>query len=258
MRSAVSKPRVVAIMPGRNVARTVAQAFDAIPRDLVAETILVDNASKDGTASAAEKLGITVIRHETDRGYGGSLKTCLASALEAGADLILEFHPDNQYDGRFIPALIEAARQPDCGIVLGSRFLPPRAAREGGMPLYKYLSNRVLSHLNGWLLDLPLSEFHSGFRVYNSRFLERVPFRENSDDFVFSFEIIVQALRAGYRVGEIAAFSRYFAEASSNPFRGSLKYGIETLEVSLAYRAELLGLRKPPVPETLGTTDRPA
>ena len=223
-------------MPARNVARTVQATFDAIPPGTVDEIVLVDNASSDDTASLAEKLGITVVRHPVDRGYGGSLKTCLATALELGADLILELHPDNQYPAELVPDLLETSKDPAIGLVMGSRFLPPRRALDGGMPLWKYVSNRALSRMNGMLLGVHLSEFHTGFRVYNARCVERIPFHENSDDFVFSFEIIAQTVQAGFRVAEIPASARYHEEASSNPLRGSIKYGLGTLGAGIRYR----------------------
>jgi len=231
MRAANQK--IVAILPARNVARTVAVSFDNLPRDLVDEVILVDNASHDDTAGIAEKLGITVIRHPVDRGYGGSLKTCCNAALEAGADWILEFHPDNQYDSRCIPLLIETAQTGNHGLVMGSRFIPPRRALEGGMPWYKYLANRTLSFLNAHLLGVHLSEFHTGFRVYKAEMLRAVNYRDNSNDFRFSFEIIAQCALRGFTVAEIPSSSRYFEEASSNPFWGSLRYGYDTLAVSV-------------------------
>lgn len=224
--------KIVAIMPGRNVAHTVTASLEALPRELISEVILVDNASRDDTANVAEKLGITVIRHPEDRGYGGSLKTCCNAALATGAEWILEFHPDNQYDARYIPQLLATAPSGNHGLTLGSRFLPPRRALESGMPWWKFVANRALTFLNGRLLGVRLSEFHTGYRVYSARMLRAVDFMKNSNDFRFSFEIIAQCVLLGFTVTEIPADSHYTAETSSNPFWGSLRYGLDTLWVS--------------------------
>jgi glycosyltransferase involved in cell wall biosynthesis len=190
----------------------------------------------------AERLGIHVVRHPVDRGYGGSMKTCFRTALEAGADLIIELHPDNQYDPKFIPALLEKARSAPYAMVLGSRFLPARRALEGGMPWWKFVNNRVLSFLNGALLGMHLSEFHSGYRVYDARWVRGIHLDELSNDFKFGFQLFAVAVSDGWPVAEVPAFGRYFDEASQNPLIGSIVYGLGTLSVSVKAFMHRIGL----------------
>lgn len=229
-------------MPARNSARTLEDTVAAIPKGYVDEIVLVDNASRDETVAIAERLGITVVRHPVDRGFGGSIKTCFRTALAAGADLIIELHPDNQYDPKFIPALIEKARSGDYAIVLGSRFLPAHTALEGGMPWWKYVNNRILTFLNNQMLGLRLSEFHSGYRIYDARWVRELPLDKFSDDFKLGFELWGQAVEDGWAVAEIPAFCRYFPEASQNPFFGSLVYGLGTLAESFRVFRYRIGL----------------
>ena len=235
-------PRVVAIMPARNSARTLEATVAAIPPGCVDQIVLVDNASRDDTVAIAERLGLTVVRHPVDRGFGGSIKTCFRTALAAGADFIVELHPDNQYDPRFLPALLEKARSDDYVMVIASRFLPARKALEGGMPWWKYVSNRILTLLNGLMLGVRLSEFHSGFRVYRADWVQSIPFETFSNDFKFSFQLIGRAVEDGRRIGEIPAFCRYFPEASQNPLRGSIVYGWGTLSESFRVFMSRIGL----------------
>lgn len=236
------RPRVVAIMPARNSARTLEDTVRAIPPGYLDEIVLVDNASRDDTVAIAERLGLTVVRHPVDRGYGGSLKTCLRTALAAGADYIVELHPDNQYDPKYLPALLEKIQRDDAVMVIASRFLPSRKALEGGMPIWKYVSNRILTFLNGLMLGVRLSEFHSGFRVYRAAWVRRIPFETYSNDFKLSFQLIGQAVQDGGRISEIPAFCRYFPEASQNPLRGSLVYGWGTLAESFRVFVNRMGL----------------
>jgi glycosyltransferase involved in cell wall biosynthesis len=241
--SAEQRPRVVVIMPARNSAKTLEDTFRAIPAGVADRVILVDNASKDDTVAIAERLGIQVVRHPVDRGFGGSMKTCFRTALEAAPDYIIELHPDNQYDPRFIPALLEKAQSDRYAIVMGSRFLPPRRALEGGMPFWKYVNNRILTFLNGTGLGVYLSEFHSGLRVYNATWARSIPLEQLSNDFTLGFQLVGQAVQDGWKIGEIPAFCRYFAEASSNPLRGSIRYGLGTLSESCRVFMCRIGLR---------------
>ena len=229
-------------MPARNSAKTLAATYRAIPLGCIDEAILVDNKSRDATPKIAEDLGIKVVRHPSDRGYGGSLKTCLTEALLAGADLILELHPDGQYNTELIPDLIAKAKETGVGLVMGSRFIPPRRALEGQMPLWKFIGNRCLTLFNSLMLGKRMSEFHTGYRVYKAEMVHGVPYQNNSDDYLFSFEIIAQSIYFGYGVEEIPAFSRYFKEASSNNFTGTIKYALGTVIASIKFRLQKIGL----------------
>jgi glycosyltransferase involved in cell wall biosynthesis len=245
--SALGRPRVVAIMPARNSARTLEDTVAAIPPGCIDQIVLVDNASKDDTVAIAERLGLTVVRHPVDRGFGGSIKTCLRTALDAGADLIVELHPDNQYDPRFVPPMIDKILAGGHAMVIGSRFLPARRALEGGMPWWKYVNNRALTLLNSSLMGVYLSEYHSGLRVYDARWVRGIPLDEFSDNFRLAFQLIAQAVKDGWTIAEVPAFCRYFDEASQNPLFGSIVYGLGTLAESFKVCLHRMGLsaRKP-------------
>jgi len=239
--------RVVAVMPARNSARTLEATIREIPPGSVDHIVLVDNASRDDTVAIAERLGLDVVKHPVDRGFGGSIKSCFRAAVAAGADYIVELHPDNQYPAEFIPALHAKAREGDYAIVIGSRFLPPRTALAGGMPWWKFVSNRALTLMNNLMLGVYLAEYHSGLRIYDARWVRTLPLDKMSDDFKFGFELIGQAVEDGQRIGEVPAFCRYFDEASQNRFKGSVVYGLGTLEESfrvLRYRLGLGGARQ--------------
>jgi glycosyltransferase involved in cell wall biosynthesis len=229
-------------MPARNSARTLEDTVRAIPPGCIDEIVLVDNASRDDTVAIAERLGLTVVRHPVDRGFGGSIKTCFRTALAAGADYIVELHPDNQYDSSTLPELLARARSGHYAIVMGSRFLPPRRALEGGMPYWKFVANRILTFLNNTMLGVSMSEFHSGFRVYNADWVRGLPLDSFSDDFKLGFQLFGQAVRDGWEVTEVPAYCRYFDEASQNPLRGSIVYGWGTLEESFRVLLHRMGL----------------
>jgi glycosyltransferase involved in cell wall biosynthesis len=234
--------RVVAIMPARNSARTLENTLREIPPGYVDQIILADNASRDDTVAIAERQGLTVIRHPIDRGFGGSIKSLFAAALAAGADFIIELHPDNQYDAGDIPALLETMGNHTHAMVIGSRFLPARNAFDGGMPWWKFVSNRALTGLNCLLMGVRLSEFHSGLRVYSAKWARTVPFDRLSDDFKLGFQLVAHAVANGWTLGQIPTACRYFDEASSNPFIGSVVYGWGTLTESFGVFLYRLGL----------------
>jgi len=242
--------RVVAIMPARNSAKTLEDTFRGIPAGYVDQVILVDNASHDDTVAIAERLGITVIRHPVDRGFGGSIKRLFRAALESGADFIIELHPDNQYDPAGIPSLLAEMGQHRYAMVIASRFLPARRALEGGMPWWKFVANRILTALNNAMMGVWLSEYHAGFRIYSARWAKGVPLDSFSDDFKLGFQLISQAVIDGWRLGEVPGFCRYFPEASQNPFRGSVVYGWGTLTESFRVFKHRLGLGTPRVSVT--------
>ncbi len=229
-------------MPARNSARTIENTLREIPPGYVDQLILVDNASRDDTVAIAERLGITVIRHPVDRGFGGSIKTLIRAALATSPDFVIELHPDNQYDAGDIPALLDAIGRTPHAMVIGSRFMPAWNAVRGGMPWWKFVSNRFLTTMNCLLLNVRLSEFHSGFRVYDAKWLQTVPLDRLSDDFKLSFQLIGHAVADGRTLGEIPTACRYFDEASSNPFIGSVVYGWGTLTESFRVFLYRLGL----------------
>jgi len=197
--------------------------------------VLVDDGSTDDTVAIARELGLTVIVHDRNSGYGANQKTCYKRALEAGADYIVMIHPDYQYDSRLIPVAVEILRLGICDCVLGSRIRTRAETLAGGMPVYKYISNRALTMVENVALGQNLGDFHSGFRAYTRRVLETIPFEQNSNDFVFDSEFLAQAVFFGFKLGDIPVPVRYFAEASSINFRRSLKYGIATLGVLAKY-----------------------
>jgi glycosyltransferase involved in cell wall biosynthesis len=236
--------RVVVVMPAYNAAKTLERTYADIPAGVVDHVILVDDVSKDDTVEVARRLGLKVVIHVQNKGYGGNQKTCYLEALKDGADIVVMLHPDYQYDSRLIPQLIAPIREGRADLVLGSRFLgDPRA---GGMPVWKYLSNRFLTAAENLGFGLRLSEGHTGFRAYSRRLLRTIPFVLNSDKFVFDAEVIAQTVSFGYRVAEIGVPTRYFAEASSVNFKNSVIYGVSTLAVVAAYVLDRWNLRPDP------------
>ena len=231
-------------MPAYNAARTLERTYADIPDKTVDQIILVDDVSHDETVEVARALGLAVIIHRQNRGYGGNQKTCYDAALEAGADVVVMLHPDYQYDATRIPALIAPILDGTADLMLGSRFLGDPLA--GGMPGWKYVSNRFLTILENLAFGLHLSEYHTGLRAYSRRLLEAIPYHLNSDDFVFDQELVAQVVAAGMgrSIGEIAVPTRYFEEASSVNFRRSVVYGLSTLRVVLRFVLHRLRIRR--------------
>jgi glycosyltransferase involved in cell wall biosynthesis len=236
------KHKIVAVLPAYNAESTLAATVDDIPLGSVDEIILVDDQSRDRTVGLAREMGLNVIEHPQNRGYGGNQKTCYRHALERGADIIVLIHPDYQYDSRVIPHAVGFIELGICDIVLGSRIRSRQEALNGGMPLYKYLGNCFLTTVENFALGQNLGDFHSGLRVYRRPVLERIPFERNSDDFLFDTQLLVQAVRFGFRLGEIPVPVRYFPEASSINFRRSVQYGLGTLGVVGQYWLDRLGV----------------
>jgi glycosyltransferase involved in cell wall biosynthesis len=226
--------RVVVVMPAYNAARTLEATYRSLAMDVVDEVILVDDVSHDETVGIAERLGLKVVVHVQNRGYGGNQKTCYLEALRSGADVVVMVHPDNQYDSTLVPQMIQPLLDDRADIVLGSRFLSGTAL-SGGMPVWKFVANRFLTGVENLVFGLRLSEYHTGFRAYSRRLLETLPFLLNSDNFVFDQEIMAQAVCFGFRVGEIPVPTRYFAEASSVNFERSVEYGLDVLKLMLRY-----------------------
>ncbi len=226
--------RVVVVMPAYNAAKTLERTYNDLPKDVVDKVILVDDVSQDETVEIARQLGLEVIVHIQNKGYGGNQKTCYIKALEDGADIVVMLHPDYQYDSTLVPELIRPIQEGEADMVLGSRFLTG-GTLAGGMPLYKYVSNRFLTLAENIALGQHLSEFHTGFRAYSRRMLETIPFLLNSDNFVFDTEVIAQAVAFGFRIAEIGVPTRYFEEASSVNFKNSVIYGLSTLATMARY-----------------------
>ncbi len=239
--------RIIAVMPAYNAERTLAATLADMPAGCVDEVILVDDGSTDRTVEVARDMGLSVIVHPENRGYGGNQKTCYREALALGADIVVMIHPDYQYDSRVIPHAVGFIELGICDVVLGNRVRSRQEAMTGGMPVYKYISNRFLTSFENFTLGQNLGDFHSGFRVYSRAVLERIPFEKNSDDFVFDTQFLVQAVHFGFRLGDIPVPVRYFDEASSIDFRRSLKYGFQTLGVVGQYWLNRLGIRHSPL-----------
>ena len=237
--------RIAVVLPAYNAAKTIQRTVDEIPLEIVDDIILTDDASSDNTSELARKLGLYVIRHDENRGYGANQKTCYEAALARGADIVVMLHPDYQYTPLLVTAMASmiAYDQYDC--VLASRILG-HGALKGGMPLYKYVFNRLLTAFQNIFLGVKLSEYHTGFRAFSRELLETLPLLENSDDFVFDNQMIAQAVMFGFEIGEISCPTKYFEEASSINFRRSVKYGFGVLATTLSFAAHKLGIRRAP------------
>jgi glycosyltransferase involved in cell wall biosynthesis len=233
---------VIVVMPAYNAARTLERTYHDIPRDVVDRIILVDDVSSDETVEIAQRLGLDVIVHPQNRGYGGNQKTCYEEALAAGAEIVVMVHPDYQYDPTRIPAVIEPIRTGAADMVLGSRFLGDPLG--GGMPRWKWISNHFLTRVENRAFGLHLSEYHTGFRAYSARLLRAIAWQRNSNDFVFDQEFVAQVVAAGFTITETAVPTRYFAEASSVGLRRSVRYGFGTLLVVARYLLHRWGIRK--------------
>jgi glycosyltransferase involved in cell wall biosynthesis len=234
----------VVVMPAYNAAKTLERTVADIPPGTFDLIILVDDCSRDDTAAIAESLGLRVIRHAVNAGYGGNQKTCYRAALDAGADFVVMIHPDYQYDSRLLPYLTGLLRDNVCDVVCGNRIRTRREALAGGMPLYKYIANRFLTVVENLMMGQNLGEWHSGMRAYTRRVLETIPWERNSDDFVFDCQFLVQAAAFGFRLGDIPVPARYFEEASSINFRRSLRYGVTSLLVIARYYLHVLRIAR--------------
>jgi glycosyltransferase involved in cell wall biosynthesis len=234
--------KVIVVMPAYNAELTLEKTFCDIPEGSVHEVILTDDFSSDRTIEIARRLGITVFCHTENKGYGANQKTCYDAALDKGADAIVMIHPDYQYDCRVIPYALGFLATEICDIIIGSRIRTRRETLDGGMPLYKYISNRFLTIIENVILGQNLGDFHSGFRAYTREVLETIPYHQNSDDFVFDTEFLAQAVFYGFRIGDIPIPTRYPKESSSINFTRSVKYGVQTLGVMTKYLIQKTGL----------------
>lgn len=231
----------IIILPAYNAAQTLERVVREIPMDGVSEVVLVDDSSSDETAELAERLGLHVVRHDRNRGYGANQKTCYDIALARGADIVVMLHPDYQYEPRLVPAMASMIASGVYDVCLGSRILAQNAVA-GGMPRYKYVANRALTFIGNILLGQKLSEYHTGYRAYSRKALEAVDYHRNSDDFVFDNQILAQMQHKGMRFGEISCPTKYFPEASSINFRRSVVYGLGVLHTAVRYRLHRWGI----------------
>jgi glycosyltransferase involved in cell wall biosynthesis len=238
----ITRPKVIVVMPAYNAARTVEKTFVDIPAGTVDEVILNDDNSRDDTVEVARRLGITVLVHDVNKGYGASQKSLYDAALEKGADIVVMVHPDYQYDPRIIPFAVGFLSNDICDVILGSRIRTRRETLECGMPIYKYISNRFLTTVENFVMGQNLGDFHSGFRAYTRQVLETIDYHANSDDFVFDTEFLAQAVYYGFRLGDIPIPTRYFEEASSINFGRSLKYGIQTMTTMVKFMLQKMRL----------------
>jgi glycosyltransferase involved in cell wall biosynthesis len=229
------------VMPAYNAARTLRATYDRIP-SIVSEILLVDDHSRDNTVELAESLGLKVIRHPHNVGYGGNQKTCYMEALRDGADVVVMLHPDGQYEPELIVDLVRPILEGGADMVLGSRMLPPEGPRAAGMPVWKIAGNRALTFLENLVMGTHFSECHTGYRAYSAGFLRTVPFLRNSNDFVFDAEVIAQAVAFRQTIAEIPARTRYFPDASSVNFAVSVRYGLQTLWTMGRFLAWRFGL----------------
>lgn len=228
--------RIGIVLPAYNAASTLEKTYLEIPFDIIDEVILVDDASKDKTSDVALKLGIKhIIRHEKNKGYGGNQKSCYAKALELNMDIIIMLHPDYQYTPKLIHSISGIIAYDVYPVVLASRILG-NGALKGGMPLYKYVANRILTLSQNILMGQKLSEYHSGYRAFSKEIFEKINIEKNSDDFVFDNQMLGQIFFAGYEIGEITCPTKYFDEASSINFKRSVQYGLGVVGVSIKYR----------------------
>jgi glycosyltransferase involved in cell wall biosynthesis len=232
---------VIVVLPAYNAAKTLEKTLAEVPPGIVDEFLLVDDASRDDTVEQARRLGLPCIVHPQNRGYGGNQKTCYTEALRRGADIVVMLHPDYQYSPRLIGSMAWQVASGEYDVVLGSRILGAGALK-GGMPLYKYVANRLLTAVENILLGIKLSEYHTGYRAFSRRVLETLPLSENSDDFVFDNQMLAQAVAFSFSVGEISCPTKYFPEASSINFRRSVTYGFGVLGTAMRYRLHRWGL----------------
>jgi Glycosyltransferases involved in cell wall biogenesis len=233
--------RILVVMPAYNAAKTLEQTYKEVPREFVDEIILVDDGSHDSTAQVAAQLGLTTFIHKQNLGYGRNQKTCYREALRRGADIVIMLHPDYQYSPNLIVSLAAMIAYGEYDVALGSRILGVGALK-GGMPLYKYISNRFLTFFENLLLKYKISEYHTGYRAFSRNVLDALPLEANSDDFVFDNQMLAQIIYFGYRLGEVSCPTRYFPEASSINFWRSCKYGLGVLATSLQFRLQKWGL----------------
>lgn len=237
----LNQRRIIVVMPAYNAAQTLRQTYDEIPHEIVDEILLVDDGSSDETVRLAKQMGLTTFLHKQNLGYGKNQKTCYREALRRGADVVVMVHPDYQYSPKLIVPMVGMIAYGEYDVVLGSRILG-KGARQGGMPLYKYVANRVLTAFQNILLGHKLTEYHTGYRAFSREVLASLPLEENDNDFVFDNEMLAQVIFFDYRIGEVSCPTRYFASASSIGFWRAVKYGLGVVATSLMFRLQKMGI----------------
>jgi len=237
----IAGKKVIIVLPAYNAANTLGATYDEIPKEFIDEALLVDDASEDNTYEISRNLGIRTLRHDRNRGYGANQKTCYKTALQMGGDIIVMLHPDYQYSPRLIPAIVTLLAYGPYDVVLGSRILAGGALK-GGMPLYKFVFNRVLTAVQNLAWHSKISEFHTGLRGFKRHVLEAINFEANSDDFVFDNQIIAQIMWHGHRIGEVSCPTLYFPHASSIDLKTGLSYGLGVLRTTVELMAARAGL----------------
>ena len=234
--------KVVVVLPAYNAAKTLKVTYDELPFDIVDEVVLVDDASKDDTAQVAAEIGIRhVVVHDRNRGYGGNQKSCYNKAIELGADIVIMVHPDYQYTPKLVKSMCSIIANDVFPVVYASRILG-KGALKGGMPIYKYIANRILTLSQNILINQKLSEYHTGYRAFSTEVFKKIDIERNSDDFIFDNQITAQLFFAGFEIGEVTCPTKYFEEASSINLKRSSIYGLGVLWVSLQYRLQKWGL----------------
>jgi len=243
-RPMINGKKVVVVLPAYNAAETLEITCREIPMEIVDEVVLVDDASPDNTIEVGKKLGINhIVKHDINRGYGGNQKSCYKKALELGADIVVMLHPDYQYTPRLIHSMSYMIANGVYPVVLGSRILG-KGALKGGMPIYKYIANRLLTLIQNILIDQKLSEYHTGYRAFSKEVLEAIDYEANSDDFVFDNQMLSQIFMKGFEIGEVTCPTKYFEDASSINFSRSVTYGLGVLKTSLKHRLHAWGIVK--------------
>jgi glycosyltransferase involved in cell wall biosynthesis len=246
----IARQKICVVLPAYNAARTLEATYNEIPREVVDDIILVDDASADDTLALAQRLGIFTVAHDRNKGYGGNQKTCYRLALERGADIVIMLHPDYQYSPKLVLPMASMLASGFFDVVLGSRILGV-GALAGGMPRYKYVANRMLTFVQNLLLGHKLSEYHTGYRGFTRPVIEALPLARNSDDFIFDNQMLAQVIYKGFRVGEISCPTKYFPEASSINFRRSVIYGLGVVRTSMSFRLARMGFARGSVFEGL-------
>jgi glycosyltransferase involved in cell wall biosynthesis len=247
----INGKKITVVMPAYNAEKTLRKTYAEIPHDIVDQVILTDDASRDHTVRVAEELNIDTFVHLENKGYGANQKTCYQQALNSGSDIVIMVHPDYQYTPKLITAMASMIAEDIYDVVIASRILGNNAMA-GGMPLYKYISNRALTLAENLITNQKLSEYHTGYRAYSAEVLRSIPLLENSDDFVFDNQMLLQTLYFGYKLGEVSCPTKYFDDASSISFRRSVTYGMGVMETAVDYFLNKSGFKKSPIFDPTG------